>query len=42
MVLQTGDLVTIDQVDPSIAPKIPELLRLREAGTYTGPGFSST
>jgi hypothetical protein len=31
MVLQTGDLVTIDQVDPTIAPKIPELLRLRQA-----------
>lgn len=30
-VLQTGDLVTIDQTDPSIAPKIPELLRLRAA-----------
>jgi|AntAceMinimDraft_1070359.scaffolds.fasta_scaffold05102_3 hypothetical protein len=30
-VLQTGDLVTIDQVDPTIAPKIPELLRLRAA-----------
>ena len=30
-VLQTGDLVTIDQADPSIVPKIPELLRLRAA-----------
>ena len=30
-VLQTGDLVTIDQADPSIAEKIPELLKLRAA-----------
>ena len=30
-VLQTGDLVTIDQVDPSMADKLPELLRLRAA-----------
>ena len=30
-VLQTGDLVTIDKADPSIVPKIPELLKLRAA-----------
>ena len=30
-VLQTGDLVTIDKADPSIAAQIPELLRLRAA-----------
>ena len=30
-VLQTGDLVTIDALDPSVAPKIPELLALRAA-----------
>jgi len=30
-VLQTGDLVTIDQVNPEIVPKIPNLLKLRAA-----------
>ena len=30
-VLQTGDLVTIDQADPSVGEKIPELLKLRAA-----------
>lgn len=29
--LQTGDLVNIDTKDPSVAAKIPQLLRLREA-----------
>jgi Rps23 Pro-64 3,4-dihydroxylase Tpa1-like proline 4-hydroxylase len=36
-VLQTGDLVTIDALDPSVAPKIPELLALRAA--FYSPEF---
>ena len=30
-VLQTGDLATIDSVNPEIVPKIPNLLKLRQA-----------